>query len=118
MVSWIINCISSKIATSMVYRKTAKEVWKKLQTMFSQGKDLRIYQLQKDLASSSQGELSMSDCFISLSILWDEIQNYEPLPLCSCEKCTCHLNKKISNLHHREAIMQLLMGLKDSFSHI
>ena len=102
----------------MVYRKTAKEVWKKLQTMFSQGKDLRIYQLQKDLASSSQGELSMSDYFISLSILWDEIQNYEPLPLCSCEKCTCHVNEKISNLHHREAVMQLLMGLNDSFSHI
>ena len=86
--------------------------------MFSQGKDLRIYQLQKDLASSSQGELSMSDCFISLSILWDEIQNYERLPLCSCEKCTCHVNEKISNLHHREAVMQLLMGLNDSFSHI
>ena len=35
VVSWIINCVSPKIATSMVYRKTAKEVWKKLQTMFS-----------------------------------------------------------------------------------
>ena len=30
----------------------------------------------------------------------------------------CHVNEKISNLHHREAIMQLLMGLNDSFSHI
>ena len=48
----------------------------------------------------------------------DEIKNYEPLPLCSCEKCVCHVNERISNLHHREAIMQLLMGLNDSFSHI
>ena len=30
----------------------------------------------------------------------------------------CHVNEKISNLHHREAIMQLLMGLNDSFSYI
>nr|XP_023874308.1 uncharacterized protein LOC111986850 [Quercus suber] len=82
VVSWIINCVSHKIATSLVHRKTAKEVWKKLQTMFSQGNGPRIYQLQKDIASFSQGELS------------------------------------ISNLHHREAIMQLLMGLNDSFSHI
>ena len=102
----------------MVHRKTAKEVWKKLQNMFSQGNGPRIYQLQKDLANISQGELSVSDYFTNLSILWDEIQNYEPLPLCSCEKCVCHVNEKISNLHHREAIMQLLMGLNDSFSHI
>ena len=60
----------------------------------------------------------MSDYFTNLSILWDETQNYEPLPLCSCEKCVCHVNEKITNLHHREAIMQLLMGLNDSFSHI
>ncbi|XP_075670228.1 uncharacterized protein LOC142639996 [Castanea sativa] len=102
----------------MVYRKTAKEVWKKLPTMFSQGNGPRIYQLQKDLASFSQGELFVSDYFTSLSILWDEIQNYEPLPLCSCEKCVCHVNERISNLHHKEAIMQLLMGLNDYFSHI
>ncbi|XP_023895780.1 uncharacterized protein LOC112007643 [Quercus suber] len=118
VVSWIINCVSPKIATSLVHRKTAKEVWKKLQTMFSQGNGSRIYQLQKDIASFSQGELSVSDYFTSLSILWDEIQNYELVPLCLCEKCTCHVNEKISNLHHREAIMQLLMGLNDSFSHI
>ena len=34
VVSWIINCVSPKIATSMVYRKTVKEVWKKLQDRF------------------------------------------------------------------------------------
>ena len=118
MVSRIINCVSPKIATSTVYRRTAKEVWKKLQNMFSQGNGPRVYQVQKDLASISQGELTVSDYFTNLSILWDEIQNYEPLPLCSCEKCVCHVNEKISNLHHREAIMQLLMGLNDSFSHI
>ena len=33
VVSWIINCVSPRIATSMVYRKTAKEVWNKLQNM-------------------------------------------------------------------------------------
>ena len=118
VVSWIINFVSPKIATSMVYQRAAKEVWKKFQNMFSQGNGPRVYQLQKDLASISQGELIVSDYFTNLSILWDEIQNYEPLPLCSCEKCVCHVNEKISNLHHREAIMQLLMGLNDSFSHI
>ncbi|XP_075633672.1 uncharacterized protein LOC142606162 [Castanea sativa] len=51
-------------------------------------------------------------------LLANKLMNYEPIPLCSCEKCVTHVNEKISNLHHREAIMQLLMGLNDSFSHI
>ena len=55
VVSWIINCISPKIATSMVYCKTAKEVWKKLQDMFSQGNGPRVYQLQKILPIFSKG---------------------------------------------------------------
>ena len=83
MVSWIINCVSPKIATSMVYQRTAKEVWKKLHNMFFQGNGPRVYQLQKDLAIISLGGLTVSDYFTNLSILWDEIQNYEPLPLCS-----------------------------------
>ena len=74
--------------------------------------------MQKDLASFSQGELFVTKYFTNLSILWDEIQNYEPLPTCSCEKCVCHANEKISNIHHKEVVMQLLMGLNDSFSHI
>ena len=73
VVSWIINCVSPRIATSMVYRKTAKEVWNKLQSMFSQGNGPRVYQLQKDLASFSQGERFVTKYFTNLSILWDEI---------------------------------------------
>ena len=74
--------------------------------------------MQKDLASISQGVLSVSDYFTNLSSLWDEIHNFNPLSIRSCEKCVCHVNDKISNLHHRETIMQLLMGLNDSFSQI
>ena len=73
VVSWIINCVSPKIATSMVYHKTAKEVWNKFQSMFSQGNGPRVYQLQKDLSSFSQGELSVTKYFTNLSIMWDEL---------------------------------------------
>ena len=30
----------------------------------------------------------------------------------------CNVNEKISKIHHREAVMQFLMGLNDSFSHV
>ena len=62
--------------------------------------------MQKDLASFSQGELFVTEYFTNLSIPWDEIQNYKPLPTCYCEKFVCHVNEKISNIHHRKAIMR------------
>ena len=82
---------------SMVYRKTAKEVWNKLQNMFSQGNGPRVYQLQ----NFTQGKLSVTEYVTNLSILWDELQNYEPLPTYSCERCVCNVTEKISNIHHR-----------------
>ena len=72
--------------------------------MFSQDNGPRVYQLQKDLASFSQGELFVTEYFTNLSILWDELQNYKPLPTCSCEKCVCNANEKISNIHHRDLL--------------
>jgi len=47
-----------------------------------------------------------------------EIRNLElqPFPCCSCGKCTCNVNGKIADLQHRDSVMQLLMGLNESFS--
>ena len=42
-------------------------------TCFLRVMDLQIIQLQKDLASFSQGERSVTKYFTNLSILWDEI---------------------------------------------
>lgn len=35
VVSWILNCVSPRIATSIVYRSTAIEVWNNLRERFS-----------------------------------------------------------------------------------
>ncbi|XP_075670425.1 uncharacterized protein LOC142640233 [Castanea sativa] len=61
------------VATSMVYCKIVKEVLEEAPNMFSRGNGPRVYQLLKDLASFSQGELSVTEYFTNLSILWDEL---------------------------------------------
>ena len=116
VVIWILNSVSPKIAASMTYRKTAMEVGKTLKDMFSQGNGSRVFQLQKDLASFLQGDLSVSDYFTQLTILWDEIQNFSPFPCCSCGKCTCNVNEKIADLQYRDSVLKLLMGLNESFA--
>ena len=86
VVTWILNCVSPRIATIVTY------------------------QLQKDLASISQGDTSVGDYFTQLTIFWDEIQNFCPFPWCSYGKCTFNVNGKIEDLQHKDSVMQLLMG--------
>ena len=86
VVTWILNCVSHRIATIVTY------------------------QLQKDLASISQGDTSVGDYFTQLTIFWDEIQNFCPFPCCSYGKCTFNVNAKIDDLQHKDSVMQLLIG--------
>ena len=85
----------------MTYRNTTLEVWNNLRERFSQGNGPRVFQLQKDLASISQDDVSVSNYFTQLMILWNGIQNFSPFPCCSCGKCTCNVNGKIVELKQK-----------------
>jgi hypothetical protein len=43
----------------------------------------------------------------------DELNNYDPIPL-----CTCGGMRSIHEKHNKNHVFQFLMGLDDSFSHI
>ena len=44
--------------------------------------------------------------------------NLRPLPICSCDKCTCGVNDKIAHLYHQDSIVQFLNGLNDCYSQV
>lgn len=60
VVSWMSNCVSPKILVSVVYKNTALEVWNNLKVISSQTNGSRLFPLQKDLATISQGNLSIT----------------------------------------------------------
>ena len=60
----------------------------------------------------------MSDYFTELTIRWDEIQNFSHFPCYSCGKCISNVNGKIASVQHKDSVMQLLMGLNDSYAQI
>ena len=39
----------------------------------------------------------MIDFFTQLKVLWDQLQNYNPFPSCTCGKCVCNVNKRLSD---------------------
>ena len=82
--SWILNSVSQEIATSIVYKDTALEIWNDLRERLSQGNGPRVFQLLKDIAGITQGQSSITSYFTQLNVLWDQLQKFRPFPMCSC----------------------------------
>jgi hypothetical protein len=113
VLSWILNSVSQEISSSIIYIESAQEMWNDIKERFSQSNGPRIFQLQKAISALSQNNNSVSSYYTSLKGLWDELNNYRPLPLCSCGT-----SRTVLDYQHQEYVFQFLMGLNESFSHI
>ncbi|XP_061993960.1 uncharacterized protein LOC133711901 [Rosa rugosa] len=69
--SWIVNTVNSEIADTIIYYPTAHKVWEYLRERFSQGNAPRIFEIQRDIASLRQEQLSVSTYYRRLKSLWD-----------------------------------------------
>ncbi|XP_030964928.1 cysteine-rich receptor-like protein kinase 6 [Quercus lobata] len=116
--SWILNSVSQEIATSIVYKDTALEIWNDLRERLSQGNGPRVFQLLKDISGVTQGQSSITSYFTQLNVLWDQLQIFRPFPMCSCGFCSCNLGQKLNDLQHQDLVMQFLMGLNDSYAQV
>ena len=65
-----------------------------------------------------QGDAIVTTFFTGLQAFWDQLLNLRPLPCCSCGKCVCGVNDKITTFHHQDSLMQFLNGLNDSYSQV
>ena len=67
------------------------DVWKDLKSRYSQGDLMRISNLQHEAASIKQGDISVTDFFTKLRIIWDELESYMPNPFCTyVHQCACN----------------------------
>lgn len=78
---------------------------------------MRVAELHKELYQSKQGTQSMTEFFTSLSTIWEELDNFRPVPECKCRvKCTCDAFSDV--LKHREddRVIRFITGLNDNYS--
>ena len=116
--SWILNSVSPHISGSVIYRNTAMEVWNSLKNRFLQPIGPQISQLQKQISAIMQGDATVITFFTDLQTSWDQLLNLRPLPCCSCGKCICGVNDKITLFHHQDYLMQFLNGLNEVYSQV
>ena len=53
----------------------------------------------------------MTDYFTNFKVLWDELENQDPLPSCACGVMQILMDK-----HDREYVIRFLMGLNENYA--
>ena len=78
---------------------------------------IRISDIQEMISSFKQGELTVTNYFTQLKIIWDELDLFRPLSTCSCaSKCTCNALVNVSKYKAQDQIIKFLRGLNDNYS--
>ena len=111
--SWLLNAISKDIVSAFVFSTTAHELWLDLEEHFGEINGPLIYQLQRQIASISQGDSSLSKYYTNLKLLWDQLNCLVLIP-----PCTCGSVKAVSDITSSTRLMQFLMGLNDTYMRI
>ncbi|XP_065617218.1 uncharacterized protein LOC136062281 [Quercus suber] len=88
-------------SSSIVYFKTARDVWVDLQNRFGQGNGPTIFDLRKEISSLVQEDLTINAYYAKFKGLWDEFSNYRT--------CTCGHQVE-------ECTMSFLMGLNETYA--
>ncbi|XP_074346200.1 uncharacterized protein LOC141684968 [Apium graveolens] len=116
VISWILFNLDETIARSVVFLKSARSRWKDLEERFGSSSITELYSLEQELVEISQNSQSVSDYYTKLRTVWDSIDDVNPIPTCSCEKCTCDLRQKFLKKQQEQRLLQFLLKLNDKYS--
>ncbi|XP_070047874.1 uncharacterized protein [Nicotiana tomentosiformis] len=117
VISWLLNSLSKQIAESVLYYKTAKEIWKELEDRFGQSNGALLYQLQKELSDLVQGSSDIAGYYTKFKKIWDDLDSFDACTHCSYE-CSCRGKSRSLRSQHDGRLIQFLMGLNDAYSEV
>lgn len=115
---WLLNSLMPEISDSFMYAQSAKELWDEITERFGEANGALIYQLHRELTLLSQDNDPLSLYFSKMKKLWDELQDIDALPACSCgviNTCKCDLLKRLQEKESRNQLLQFLMGLNSGY---
>ncbi|XP_058008204.1 uncharacterized protein LOC131182873 [Hevea brasiliensis] len=113
LVSWVFNTIEPTLRSTISHMENVKDLWEDIKQRFSIGNGPRMQQLRSDLANYRQEGQPIVSYFGRLKTLWDEINNYDQIPVCICAGCRCNLTIELERKREEERVHQFLMGLDE-----
>ncbi|XP_070023377.1 uncharacterized protein LOC142175531 [Nicotiana tabacum] len=109
---FIDGSFSPDLVNGIIYASDAHEVWVDLHDRFDKVNGSRIYNLQREIATISQGTSSISVYHYRLKSLWDEYNS-----MISSLHVTASTKDFIKHLEQQK-LFQFLMGLNESYNTI
>ncbi|KAL0360716.1 UNVERIFIED_CONTAM: Retrovirus-related Pol polyprotein from transposon RE1 [Sesamum radiatum] len=113
IITWILNSVSKEIVDAFIYVTSARALWLELEARYGSSNGPMIYNLEREITSISQGDMSVTTYFTKIKMLWDEITCLDPLPACTCAAHTQVVNREASR-----QLMRFLMGLNSVYEHV
>ena len=109
VVGWLRTSIVPRVRSTVSFISDATELWESLRRRFSVGNKVRIHQIVSLIAACRQEGQSVIDYYGRLVVLWDELQSYRVIPV-----CTCGAGAQIAKEREDEKVHQFVMGLDES----
>ncbi|KAL0373951.1 UNVERIFIED_CONTAM: hypothetical protein Sradi_3310800 [Sesamum radiatum] len=113
VITWILNSVSKKIVDAFIYVSSARSLWLQLEARYGDSNGPMIYNLECQISSITQGEMSVTEYFTKITMLWDELTCLDPVPA-----CTYNVHRQVSEREASRQLMRFLMGLNAVFDHV
>ncbi|PNX95257.1 retrovirus-related Pol polyprotein from transposon TNT 1-94 [Trifolium pratense] len=81
LVSWVLNTIEPSLRSTISYQENVKQLWEDIKERLSIVNGPRIQQIKAELAEYRQTGMTMVTYYGKLKSLWDELSNYQQLPM-------------------------------------
>jgi len=112
ILSWINHTLYTQITKSIVYIDVAKNLWDDLRERFLKGNHFRVSNLFKEIISIKQSDMSVTQLYMDLNILWEELESLKALPRCVCAtSCKCNMSRVSVRYKESKYLMCFLKGL-------
>lgn len=109
------NSVESEITQSILWMDNVAEIWAELKDRFYQGDVFTISDIQEEICTLKQDYSFISSYYAKLKKLWKELNNFSPIPECSCDS-TCQAITKIHAYKDGDQVIRFLKGLNDQYS--
>ncbi|KAL0339458.1 UNVERIFIED_CONTAM: Retrovirus-related Pol polyprotein from transposon RE1 [Sesamum angustifolium] len=113
IITWILNSVSKEIVDAFIYATSARALWLELEARYGGSNGPMIYNLEREISSISQGDMSVTTYFTKIKMLWDELICLDPLPV-----CTCTAHRQTADREASRQLMRFLMGLSSVYEHV
>jgi len=88
-------------------------MWVELEERFGQINGAKLYRVKKEMCNVSQGKNNIATYFTKVKGLWDELDDLDEIPI-----CTCNSAEKMLKREQDQKLLQFLMGLNDDYNSV